>query len=326
MTSYKKSGVDSALSDKFTEFLEKKSPLIGGFAGLYNLKKYAREYSLVACTDGIGTKLKLAFALDKHNTIGIDLVAMCVNDLITCGGEPLFFLDYYATGKLNLEKSKKIIEGIIEGCRQSHMILLGGETAEMPGFYSKGEYDLGGFAVGIVKNSEIIDGSSIKRGDIVIGLKSSGFHSNGYSLIRKVMEKKKSIKRRIEDFLTPTRIYVDQITNIKESLKKRKSRILGLAHITGSGIEGNLERIIPNGLCARVRKDLWEIPELMKMLSVEGGISHNEMFSTFNMGIGMIAVVKKGDVETVLKTDKTAIVIGEIVNGNRKVELIGDIK
>lgn len=326
MTSYKKSGVDSALSDKFTEFLEKKSPLIGGFAGLYNLREYGSEYSLVACTDGVGTKLKLAFELDKHDTIGIDLVAMCVNDLITCGGDPLFFLDYYATGKLNLEKSKKIINGILEGCRQSHMVLLGGETAEMPGFYSKGEYDLGGFSVGIVKNSEIIDGSSIKEGDIVIGLKSSGFHSNGYSLIRKVMEKKKSIRMRIKDFLTPTRIYVDQIRNIKESLKKRKSKILGLAHITGSGIEGNLERIIPDGLCARVRKDSWEVPELMKMLSIEGGISQKEMFSTFNMGIGMILVVRPGDVEAVLKTDKTAMVIGEITRGNRKVELIGDLR
>lgn len=322
MISYKKAGVDSALSDKFTEFLEKKSPLIGGFAGLYNLKKYGCKYSLVACTDGVGTKLKLAFMLNRHDSIGVDLVAMCVNDLITCGGEPLFFLDYYATGKLDLEKSKRIIKGIMEGCRQSGMLLLGGETAEMPGFYARGEYDLGGFSVGIVKNDEIIDGSAIRKGDLLLGLKSSGFHSNGYSLIRKVMEKKPELKKYAADFLTPTKIYVKQIALIKKALKKRNSKLLGLAHITGSGIEGNLERIIPAGLCAEVRKKSWSIPPLMKKLSEAGGISEKEMFSTFNMGIGMILAVRPEDAPVIIKMDRTASIIGEVLPGQKKVELI----
>ncbi len=323
MISYKKAGVDSALSDRFTEFLEKKSPLIGGFAGLYGLKDYGCDYSLVACTDGVGTKLKLAFALNRHDTIGIDLVAMCVNDLITCGGKPLFFLDYYATGKLELEKSKSIIKGILEGCKMSGMILLGGETAEMPGFYAKGEYDLGGFSVGIVKNSEIIDGSSIRPGDAVIGLASSGFHSNGYSLIRKAMEKKPSLKKFSKQFLTPTRIYVRQIEKMKDTLSKKKLKIGGLAHITGSGIEGNLERIIPDGISAVLDAKSWRVPPLMKKLADEADIKAAEMFATFNMGIGMIAVVPQKAVPLILKQDKTASLIGKIEKGTKKVEIRG---
>ncbi|MEW5950618.1 MAG: phosphoribosylformylglycinamidine cyclo-ligase [Elusimicrobia bacterium] len=323
MISYKKAGVDSALSDKFTEFLEKKSSLIGGFAGLYSLKKYGSDYSLVACTDGVGTKLKLAFALNRHDSIGIDLVAMCVNDLITCGGEPLFFLDYYATGKLDLKKSKSIIKGILKGCEMSGMILLGGETAEMPGFYSQGEYDLGGFSVGIVKNSEIINGAEIKEGDCVIGFKSSGFHSNGYSLIRKIMDKKPKLKKYSSQFLTPTKIYVKQIKKIKSVLARKGSKILGLAHITGSGIEGNLERIIPSGFCAYVDSKKWEIPYLMRLLAEEGKISQKEMFSTFNMGIGMIAVVSQKDEKEVLKADPSALPIGKIGKGEKKVKICG---
>ncbi|MCX7647273.1 MAG: phosphoribosylformylglycinamidine cyclo-ligase [Elusimicrobiales bacterium] len=319
MITYKKAGVDIKTSDKFTEFLEKKSKAIGGFAGLFDIKKYGADYSLVASTDGIGTKLKLAFLLNKHDTIGIDLVAMCVNDLICCGAKPLFFLDYYATAGLDLEKSKKIIEGIIEGCKQSDMILLGGETAEMPGFYSKGEYDLAGFAVGIVKNSEIIDGRKVKPGDTIIGIKSSGFHSNGYSLIRKVLEEKKLLKKYARELLTPTIIYVKTVEKIKTALKKRDSEILSIAHITGSGIEGNLERVIPKNVDCVINKNMWKIPKIMSDIQKIGNIGEKEMFSTFNMGIGMIIIVKDKDVQTVLKNEPKSMVIGKVEKGSGKV-------
>ena len=318
MITYKKSGVDIKLSDKFTEFLEKKSKAIGGFAGLFNIKEYGSDYSIVSSTDGVGTKLKLAFLLNRHNTIGIDLVAMCVNDLITCGAKPLFFLDYYACGNLDLKRSKEIINGIMEGCGQSDMVLLGGETAEMPGFYRKGEYDLAGFTVGIVKNSEIIDGRKIKVGDVLIGLKSTGFHSNGYSLIRKVF-KDKLLNKYANILLTPTKIYVKEIENIRNILKNKNSDIFGMAHITGSGIEGNLERILPSDVNAIVYRNKWEIPEIMKLTQKIGKISDREMFKVFNMGIGFIIVVRQDVVDSVLKADKEAVVIGEIERGSKKV-------
>jgi phosphoribosylformylglycinamidine cyclo-ligase len=319
MITYKKSGVDINLSDKFTEFLEKKSKAIGGFAGLFNIKDYGTDCSLVASTDGVGTKLKLAFALNIHNTIGIDLVAMCVNDLICVGAKPLFFLDYYATAGLDLERSKKIIDGIMEGCRQSDMILLGGETAEMPGFYKNGEYDLAGFAVGIVKNSEIIDGSKVGDGDVIIGLKSSGFHSNGFSLIRKVIERKKLNSSYIKRLLTPTIIYVKTINNIRKHLKNNGGDILSLAHITGSGIEGNLVRVIPKHVNCVIKKSLWKQPRIMKDIQKFGNISEEEMFKTFNMGIGMTIIVKREHSGDVLKIEKNALVIGEVVKGSGKV-------
>ncbi len=319
MINYKESGVDIKLSDKFTEFLEKKSKAIGGFAGLFNIKKYGGNYSLVASTDGVGTKLKLAFITNKHDTVGIDLVAMCVNDLICCGAKPLFFLDYYATAKLELEKSKKIIEGIIEGCRQSGMMLLGGETAEMPGFYSAGEYDLAGFAVGIVENSKIIDGRKVKPGNVIVGLKSSGFHSNGFSLIRKVLDEKGLLKKYALKLLTPTRIYVKTIEKIRKVLEKKNSDILSIAHITGSGIEGNLERVIPKNIDCIIEKNNWKIPEIMLEIQRLGNIPEKEMFSTFNMGIGMILIVKEEDLEDVLKMEKDAIVIGKTQKGKGKV-------
>ncbi|MBP7796927.1 MAG: phosphoribosylformylglycinamidine cyclo-ligase [Elusimicrobiales bacterium] len=319
MITYKKSGVDINLSDKFTEFLEKKSKAIGGFAGLFNIKDYGTDCSLVASTDGVGTKLKLAFALNIHNTIGIDLVAMCVNDLICVGAKPLFFLDYYATAGLDLERSKKIIDGIMEGCRQSDMILLGGETAEMPGFYKNGEYDLAGFAVGIVKNSEIIDGSKVSDGDVIIGLKSSGFHSNGFSLIRKVIERKKLNSSYIKRLLTPTIIYVKTINNIRKHLKNNGGDILSLAHITGSGIEGNLVRVIPKHVNCVIKKSLWKQPRIMKDIQKFGNISEEEMFKTFNMGIGMTIIVKREHSDDVLKIEKNALVIGEVVKGSGKV-------
>lgn len=319
MITYKKSGVDINLSDKFTEFLERKSKAIGGFAGLFNIKDYGADCSLVASTDGVGTKLKLAFALNIHNTIGIDLVAMCVNDLICVGAKPLFFLDYYATAALDLERSKKIIDGIMEGCRQSDMILLGGETAEMPGFYKNGEYDLAGFAVGIVKNSEIIDGSRVSDGDVIIGLKSSGFHSNGFSLIRKVIERKNLNRSYIKRLLTPTVIYVKTINNIRKYLNNKGGDILSLAHITGSGIEGNLVRVIPKNVNCMIKKSMWKLPRIMKDIQKFGNISEEEMFKTFNMGIGMIIIVKREYASDVLKIEKNALIIGEVVKGSGKV-------
>ncbi|MBU2572722.1 MAG: phosphoribosylformylglycinamidine cyclo-ligase [Elusimicrobia bacterium] len=321
MTTYKKSGVDVKLSDRFTEFLEKKSKAIGGFAGLFSLAESGGKYSLVAATDGVGTKLKLAFMLDRHDTVGIDLVAMCANDLLCCGARPLIFLDYYATARLDLKRSKKIIAGILEGCRQAGSVLLGGETAELPGFYRPGEYDLAGFSVGIVGNGEIIDGSKIKPGDVLLGLGSSGFHSNGYSLIRAALGKKGLLKKYGRTLLTPTKIYVKDIKNLRAALRKEGRDILGLAHITGSGIPGNLERILPRNADAAVDTSAWKTPGIMRIVQKAGGIPEKEMWNAFNMGIGMIAAVRKDSVKTALKTLKGAAVIGGIVSGNKRVLL-----
>ncbi|MDD5210366.1 MAG: phosphoribosylformylglycinamidine cyclo-ligase [Elusimicrobiales bacterium] len=321
MTTYKKSGVDIKLSDKFTEFLEKKSKAIGGFAGLLPIAESRNEFSLVASTDGVGTKLKLAFLLDKHNTIGIDLVAMCVNDLLCCGARPMIFLDYYATGKLDLARSKKIIDGILEGCRQGESALLGGETAEMPGFYQPGEYDLAGFSVGIVKNSEILDGKKVRPGDVLIGLKSTGFHSNGFSLIRKVLDDKKLLKKYAARLLTPTKIYVKDVNKLRYALRKKKHDVLALAHITGSGIPGNLPRVLPKNLSAIVYKDSWKTPSIMREIQRLGNIPEADMWDSFNMGLGMIAVVRPAAVKTALKTLKDSVLIGEIIKGNNEVLL-----
>lgn len=318
MSTYKKSGVNIKLADKFTKFLEKKSKAIGGFAGIMPIKESGNKINIVASTDGVGTKLKLAFMLNKHDTIGIDLVAMCVNDIIVCGARPLLFLDYYAVGKLNLNKSKQIMKGILEGCRRAESVLLGGETAEMPGFYKDGEYDLAGFSVGIVENSKIINGSKIKEGDVLIGLKSSGFHSNGFSLIRKALEKGSRLKKYASKLLTPTKIYVKDIKKLRAALKTREG-VLGLAHITGGGIEGNLIRILPKNIQAIVYKKKWKVPNIMTEVQRLGQIPDKEMWKTFNMGIGMIVVVRKENVKLALKTLKDAIVIGEIKKGKKGV-------
>jgi len=321
MTTYKRSGVDVKLSDKFTEFLQKKSKAIGGFAGLFPMAETGGRYSMVASTDGVGTKLKLAFLLNKHGTIGIDLVAMCVNDLLCCGARPAIFLDYYATGKLDLARSKKIIAGILEGCRQGESVLLGGETAEMPGFYQPGEYDLAGFSVGIADNKKLIDGSRIRPGDVLIGLKSSGFHSNGYSLIRAAMGRKGLLKKYARELLTPTRIYVKDIGKLRAALKKEGYDVLGLAHITGSGIPGNLERVLSKKVNAVVNTAGWKVPPIMRIVQKAGSIPESEMWDAFNMGIGMIAVVRKGAARTALKSLKGATMIGGIVKGSGKVVL-----
>jgi len=322
MTTYKKSGVDIKLADKFTEFLEKKSKAIGGFAGLLPVPEMKNKYSIVASTDGVGTKLKLAFLLDRHDTIGIDLVAMCVNDLLCCGARPMLFLDYYATGKLDLGRSKKIINGIMEGCRQGESALLGGETAEMPGFYQPGEYDLAGFSVGIVKNSETLDGRKVRAGDVLVGLPSTGFHSNGFSLIRKVLGDKKLLKKYAARLLTPTKIYVKDVNKLRASLRKKKQDVLALAHITGAGIPGNLPRVLPKTLGAVVYMDSWKVPSLMREIQALGRIPEADMWDSFNMGIGMIAVMRPAAVKTALRTLKGSVVIGEVVKGRNEVALM----
>ena len=317
---YKKSGVDIDLADKLVDHIAKKAPAIGGFAGLFPLElDGSGPWELVACTDGVGTKLKLAFALDKHDTIGVDLVAMSVNDLVCCGAKPLIFLDYYATGKLSLKTSKKVIAGIMEGCKQGRCVLLGGETAEMPGMYAAGEYDLAGFAVGIVKRSEVIDGSKIFPGDLILGLPSSGLHSNGYSLARQVFKSKKDLAKWGRALLTPTRIYVDEILRLQKAFREENKIILGLSHITGGGLVENVPRILPRGRKAVFRKDAWKRPAVFDELQRRGNVPEREMWRTFNMGLGMVIVIRPDSLELAQRTLPEARLVGEIVAGKHEV-------
>ncbi|OIP62304.1 MAG: phosphoribosylformylglycinamidine cyclo-ligase [Nitrospirae bacterium CG_4_9_14_3_um_filter_53_35] len=337
---YKDAGVDIQAGD---DFVDRISPMvhstfgpevltgIGGFGGLFALDiSRMKEPVLVSGTDGVGTKLRLAFLTGMHHTVGIDLVAMCVNDILVSGARPLFFLDYFATGRLNIEQSSDVVKGIVEGCRQAGCALIGGETAEMPGFYRAGEYDLAGFAVGVVERSRLIDGSRMVPGDSVIGIASSGLHSNGYSLVREVflnvhhtdLEKTiPALGRPLgEILLEPTRIYVRSVLSLLE-----EKTVKGMAHITGGGIPGNLPRIFPEGCSARIRKGSWDVPAVFSVLSEYGGVPEDEMFRTFNMGIGMALVVSSGDTGEVLKrlrrSGETAWIIGEICEGNREVIL-----
>ncbi len=291
---------------------------IGGFGGLFELPigQY-RQPVMVSGTDGVGTKLRLAIDLNMPDTVGIDLVAMCVNDILVCGAEPLWFLDYFATDKLKIEQATRVIAGIAEGCVQSGAALLGGETAEMPGMYHTGDYDLAGFAVGIVEKDQIIDGSSVVSGDCIIGIASSGPHSNGYSLIRKVAEKHDinapfGEQTLGQALMLPTRIYVKSILSIIKS----NTPIKAMAHITGGGITENLPRSLPDNVTARIDTNLWQPPQLFAWLQEQGGIDDAEMLRTFNCGIGFSLVVDKNDVDTVLNTLKTAgenaCVIGSI--------------
>jgi len=301
--SYLNAGVDI---DAGNELVERIKPAVkstnrsgvltglGGFGGLFQLdtERY-REPLLVSGTDGVGTKLLLARQLERHDTIGIDLVAMCVNDILTCGAEPLFFLDYYATGKLKIDNAQAVIEGIAEGCRQAGCALIGGETAEMPGMYGQDEYDLAGFTVGVVDRPQLIDGSRIKAGHVVLGLESSGPHSNGYSLIRKVLEQSGDDPSMPlaestlgEALLAPTRIYVKALLPLME-----QHPIDGLAHITGGGISENIVRVIPDNLGLEIDLSAWEFPEVFNWLQSHGGIEEQEMLRTFNCGIGMVILV-----------------------------------
>ena len=332
---YKDAGVDIDAGNHFVDLIK---PLvkqtsrpevltdIGGFGGLFSLNnsKYQRP-TLVAATDGVGTKLKLAFMLDKHDTVGIDLVAMCVNDIIVQGAEPLFFLDYLATAKLSPEQAVEVVRGIAEGCKQANCALLGGETAEMPGMYSGGEYDLAGFSVGVVDNDKIIDGSTITTGDQIIGIASSGLHSNGFSLARKIILEtlQLDLSTQPDDFdkslgevlLTPTRIYVKSILNLIKSFE-----IKGIAHITGGGLLENIPRILPHHCKAVINTGAWEKPPIFELLRQGGQIVEEEMYRTFNYGIGMILVVSPEETEDVIDRlaglgDK-AYVIGKITKSS----------
>ena len=272
---------------------------LGGFGALCEIPKNYKHPVLVSATDGVGTKLKLATTLKKHNTIGIDLVAMCVNDLIVCGAEPLFFLDYYASGKLDIDVAKSVVEGIGEGCIMAGCALIGGETAEMPGMYSEGDYDLAGFAVGIVEKDLIIDQSRVSSNDVLIGIHSSGPHSNGYSLIRKILGINKADLSESfdgttlgEKLLCPTRIYVDLIKRISDKIK-----INAIAHITGGGLIENLPRVIPNHLKANIELASWKQPPIFSWLQEKGNINSFEMHKTFNCGIGMVISVGQNDAE-----------------------------
>jgi len=329
---YKKSGVDIAQGDRFVKLI---GPLvkktfrpevmtdIGSFGALFriNNKKYKNPV-LVSGTDGVGTKLKVAFMADRHDTVGIDLVAMCVNDILTSGAEPLFFLDYFASGKLRPEKAAEVVKGIARGCLEAGCSLVGGETAEMPGFYDKGEYDLSGFAVGVVEKSKIIDGSGIKDGDAVIGLSSSGLHSNGYSLVRKIFFglKRTSLKKYFpelgcslgEELLRPTRIYVKAYNALKNEVG-----IKGMAHITGGGIDGNLPRAFPKGVGALMKEGSWPVHPIFGLMQKTGNVPEEDMRRTFNMGIGYVLIVDQKN------TEKT---IGILKKNGFDSHLIGRIK
>lgn len=338
---YKNAGVDIDKGDAFVQaikpmvestFRPEVLTKIGGFAGCVslNLERYKKPI-LVSSTDGVGTKLKIAFSMNRHDTVGIDLVAMCVNDIVVSGAKPLFLLDYFATSKLDPEKSTKVVSGIVKGCIEAECSLIGGETAEMPGFYKGEEYDLAGFAVGIVEDSQVIDGSGVTVGDKLIGIASSGLHSNGYSLVRKLLldQLRMDLEKRVEEIgevlgeelLRPTRIYVKTVLNLA-----RDFNIVGIAHITGGGITGNLPRIIPKGCKAIVQKGAWDIPPIFSFLKEKGNISEEEMLRTFNNGVGMILIVRSREVDDILarlrSLGEKAFIIGEVGRAEREQEKI----
>jgi len=345
MTTYRQAGVNI---ESGNEFVRRITPLVrstfrpevltdlGGFGGLFRFQadRYA-EPVLVSGTDGVGTKLKVAFLMDRHDTVGIDLVAMCVNDVVVSGAEPLFFLDYLATGKLAVPKAEAILRGIADGCRQAGCALIGGETAEMPSMYAEGEYDLAGFAVGVVDRSKIIDGKDIVPGDLLVGLASTGLHSNGYSLARRVLleDGGLTVKSRISDLdqplgevlLTPTRIYAKQILALAADYP-----IKGIAHITGGGLTENLPRILPKGCRARVHRGAWPVPPIFQVLRKMGKVDDEELYRVFNMGIGLALVVSANHVEKLIaraaELGDRGYRIGEIVASEpdgKRVEYVG---
>lgn len=318
---------------KYVEKTKRKEVIseIGGFSALFkpDLKKYT-EPVLVSSTDGVGTKLLIAKKANIHNTVGIDLVAMGVNDIIVCGATPLFFLDYIACGKLDTKKIVKIVEGISSGCQEAGCALIGGEIAEMPGMYKEDEYDLAGFALGMVERKKIIDGSKIKIGDKIIGLSSSGLHSNGYSLVRKIFfeianytlsQKIEELGKTLgEELLTPTKIYVRTILNLL-----KKFEIKGIVHITGGGFLENIPRILPEGLSAKINKDSWKILPIFKLIQKIGNVDEKEMFRTFNMGIGMAIICDKKESLKIIKylrKKEDAYIIGEIESGKGEVRIV----
>ncbi len=331
--SYKDSGVDVERGYQAVKLMKEhvKSTYtegvlgdIGSFGGFFRMPTDIKRPVLVAGTDGVGTKLRYAILSGKHDTIGIDAVAMCVNDIVCQGAKPLFFLDYFATGSLSPEKVATVVSGIAEGCRQAGAALIGGETAEMPGFYPEGEYDLAGFAVGAVDEKKVINGSKIKSGDVLIGIKSSGIHSNGYSLVRKLWGENIEELEKYNDelggkiidvLLTPTRIYVKSILALVEKIK-----VKGIAHITGGGFIENIPRIFPEGIGCAVNTKSYEIPAVFRLMQTMSKLSKEQMYNTFNMGIGMVVCVSKRDVEATIaqleSTGESCVVIGKTVKGS----------
>ncbi len=338
---YKKAGVDIEAGYQSVELMKQyvKRTMrpealggLGGFSGAFSLErlKEMEKPTLVSGTDGVGTKLKLAFVLDRHDTIGIDCVAMCVNDIACAGGEPLFFLDYIACGKNFPEKIASIVKGVAEGCVQSEAALIGGETAEHPDLMPEEEYDLAGFAVGIVDEKDMITGADIVPEDVLIGMASSGVHSNGFSLVRKVFEMtKESLNTHYDELgttlgealLTPTRIYVKAL----KAVKAAGVRVKGCSHITGGGFYENIPRMLPEGVCAVVRKDSYEIPPIFRLLQEKGGIEEKMMYNTYNMGLGMVLAVAAADVERTLaalrEAGEKACVVGSVEAGEKGVRL-----
>ncbi|MBI4834036.1 MAG: phosphoribosylformylglycinamidine cyclo-ligase [Planctomycetes bacterium] len=345
---YKSSGVDTQAKDGVIDRIFKMMrrtydprviELPWGFSGLFSLQSkhqlFRKAYKnpvLVACTDGVGTKLKIAVMMDKHDTVGIDLVAMSINDLIVCGAEPLFFLDYLAVGKVEENVIVDLVKGIVTGCEQSGCALLGGETAEMPGFYPPGEYDMAGFAVGMAEKSRIITGKGIKAGDIVIGLASNGIHSNGYSLVRKVFFDKAHMKvsTHIDEFgstlgeelLRPTRIYARAMRDLHRFYRV-KNAIKGIAHITGGGIMENVPRVLPKGVSIEIEKSKWKVPPVFSVIQKTGNVPEQEMFRVFNMGIGLIIIVDSyfagAILKRLVKSGEKPFAIGQVKKGNQQV-------
>lgn len=338
--SYRQSGVDITEGYRAVELMKKHVARtrisgveddLGGFGGLFSLDLCGiKDPVLVSGTDGVGTKLKLAFLMDQHDTIGIDCVAMCVNDIICCGAKPLFFLDYIALGKNTAEKVAAVVSGVAEGCVQAGCALIGGETAEMPGFYPEDEYDVAGFSVGLVDRSKIINKKNVTQGDVIVGLASSGLHSNGFSLVRKVFDVENvDLRKEMPELggkslgavlLTPTRIYVKPILALMEQVF-----IKSVAHITGGGFYENIPRSLPEGFTAHIQKSAVKILPVFKLLAEQGSIPEKDMFNTFNMGVGMTVIVAPADVERTLNIlqaqGKEAYVIGEVVNGESGVVL-----
>ncbi|MHB1116581.1 phosphoribosylformylglycinamidine cyclo-ligase [Sideroxydans sp.] len=321
--SYRDAGVDIDAGDQLVENIKPYAKRtmrpevlsgIGGFGGLVEISKKFKEPVLVSGTDGVGTKLKLAFELNRHDTVGIDLVAMSVNDILVQGAEPLFFLDYFACGKLDVPSATEVIKGIAKGCEDSGCALIGGETAEMPGMYPEGEYDLAGFAVGVVEKSKIITGETIQPGDVVLGLASNGAHSNGYSLVRKIIARSKPDmnakfdgERSLADcIMAPTRLYVKPLLSLMQSIT-----IKGMAHITGGGITENVPRVLPANVVADIDSKTWLMPKLFEWLREGGNVEAQEMFRTFNCGIGMVVIVAAADADTAIKQLQAA---GETVS------------
>lgn len=327
---YKKAGVDV---DKAEAFVKRITPLlkktfrpevlskIGGFSGLFMPRlKGIKNPVLVSSTDGVGTKLLLAEILDRYNTVGIDLVAMCVDDVVVSGAEPLFFLDYIACGKLNERKLAELMKGIAKGCQEAGCALIGGETAELPGMYEEDKFDLAGFCVGVVSREKIIDGRLCRKGDKVLGLASSGLHSNGFSLIRKIFSPKELKGRLGLELLKPTRIYTQTVLDIQD-----KIRIKAMAHITGGGFIENIPRVLPEGLGVEIQKSSWAVPPIFREIQERSGINEREMFRTFNMGVGMVLILESQNATRALqmleRTGPKAWVIGEVIEGTREVVL-----